>query len=753
MAKKRNENTPQRILDAALALWSEKGYETTTMRELARRLGMGTSSLYFHFDSKEAIVQHLYQSLNARALAAFRANDDGDIDLGHNFARFLAQKTAVMAPHSGCLAAILREAIAPPSGLSPFSPDSSPTLEASVHFLAELVERAGIAGGAKAERIGRLLWTVHVAVLLYWTHDRTADKVNSARLIGKLADAGKLLPLLSSVPELDEYLAIVDGLFAPAPAAAVASVASEEAPTRACDVVVVGAGPIGILYSLFLRQRRPETRILVLDKAAAAGHRIGESTLSGFCKALRTVGIPHEAMQRLFYPKNGLGFFHADETTQSLQAAPEYILETFDETFQVERRVLDTMLVEHARRQGIEVLRGAKVDVANSTFGAAGNLVHYHIGAGHFRVQCSLVVDASGPAGLLSRHFDLRTSDGLPFQTGSVWTYYEDVRPLGRYGNWRASAQYPRDEYTQHICFREGWLWYIPLVSWQQAPGANLQSLLNRLSQGGNPSPDRSALEAAYGCPTRPIASIGLTLRSDRDRRLRADPQGAFEYYKRRYPVIEHLLRGATSLGDYYGTGQSYMSRQSMRSHCRRVVGDGWMLVGDAAFFVDPLISPGLTGGAAQAFFAAKETARALTAGVYASDFFAAYQSYVHRLHEALERDNQLVYMSFNHPQALSLIQRFQEIDARRHFNDHVGDYGDEDTNVWGILDGAYQGLQHSAWQVMREEEEAVTGEVDIGEQTARDYERMMSRLRSLLDPYVDANRELTPYVRDNIGS
>ena len=106
--------------------------------------------------------------------------------------------------------------------------------------------------------------------------------------------------------------------------------------------------------------------------------------------------------------------------------------------------------------------------------------------------------------------------------------------------------------------------------------------------------------------------------------------------------------------------------------------------------------------------------------------------------------------MSFNHPDALALIQRFQEIDARKHFNEHSGDYGMDDTNVWGILDSSYQSLQRDAWQVMREEEESVECEVAIEEQSPRDYERMMTRLHELLDSYVDTNRDLTPYVRDN---
>lgn len=58
------DDTADRILSAAMQLWAEKGYEAATMRELARRVGMGASTLYRSFESKEAIVLHFYQRLN-----------------------------------------------------------------------------------------------------------------------------------------------------------------------------------------------------------------------------------------------------------------------------------------------------------------------------------------------------------------------------------------------------------------------------------------------------------------------------------------------------------------------------------------------------------------------------------------------------------------------------------------------------------------------------------------------------------------
>ena len=73
MTDSKAADVKQKILDTAMALWNEKGYAEATMRELAKRLGMGVSSLYFYFRSKEEIVLYLYRNLNERAIAQFRA--------------------------------------------------------------------------------------------------------------------------------------------------------------------------------------------------------------------------------------------------------------------------------------------------------------------------------------------------------------------------------------------------------------------------------------------------------------------------------------------------------------------------------------------------------------------------------------------------------------------------------------------------------------------------------------------------------
>jgi flavin-dependent dehydrogenase/AcrR family transcriptional regulator len=755
MAK--NLEIATKILNAAISLWSEKGYRNMTMRELAKRASMGTSSLYSYFQSKEEIVLFLYEKLNLQARETFTKSVDSQLDPFTKLIEFMRIKLGLLTAHRSALPALLREAIDPESTLSPLSGDSLPVLSQNLSFFKDFFQGDGVvssstmSGATKA----RLLWVVHIGLLVFWLHDRSEGQKNTHELLNQLATLTpaqrSMFDMVSSIPEAHKILELLMTVVAVDQETSTVSEKPDgsSVPARQVDVVVMGAGPIGCLFAAFLKQRRPQTRILMIEKSQEPVHKIGESTLSGFCKALRTVGLRQDAMERMFYPKNGLGFFHVTEGTKHIQDSYEYILETFDETFQVERRVLDSMLIQQVRRLGIDVIQGAVVDLKKSTLSTGKNVVVYDIGGKNFSVGSSWLVDASGPAHGIANHYKLWTSEGLPFQTSSVWSYWKNVKPLADYSGWKNVAKFPRDQYTQHFCFREGWCWFIPLVSWQDSPSANLSRVFDRLHDSTR-TPSRVQIEQEYGCPTRELLSFGLTLRSDRDERLREDPSTAFDYYREKYPVLQQILHGATLVDPYAGE-PSLQSRRSMRGYARRVVGDGWLAIGDAAFFVDPLISPGLTGGTATAFRAAVGVGEWLDKGAVYEEQLSDYQDFVHELHAALERDNQLVYMSFNHPRLMALIQRFQEVDARRHFLIHQNDqYSNEDTNVWGILSPAYQEMQKELWNRMRDAESKQS--LACSEQSVNDYNALVNELDAVLKSYLQANLSLTPYAMENVS-
>ena len=293
-------------------------------------------------------------------------------------------------------------------------------------------------------------------------------------------------------------------------------------------------------------------------------------------------------------------------------------------------------------------------------------------------------------------------------------------------------------------------MWYIPLISWENVPDAQSDSMLNRFI-GSEELPTKEELATLHGCPEEDVVSIGMVLRQDRDPKFAQGRQVAFDHYANKYPAIKEMLEGAELISDLYGTEQPLRARANIRGYAEQITGDGWLSIGEAAFFVDPLISPGLTGGVATAYFAAQSTIRAIDNNNFSRQNFADYESFARKLYEALERDNQLVYMSFNHPRAIELIQRFQEIDARRHFNQHImSDYSLADTHVWGILNPIYQSLQKQLWQIMRQAEIAVDERKAVKEQSTKDYEFMVEQIQVYLSNYLDNHLELTPYIIQN---
>jgi flavin-dependent dehydrogenase len=518
------------------------------------------------------------------------------------------------------------------------------------------------------------------------------------------------------------------------------------------DVVVIGAGPQGLMYAAWVKQLQPRRRVVVLDRAPFPGHKIGESTLSGFCRAARSVGIRHEAMQRLFFPKNGLGFFFAEGEANDVTSAPEYIVETFDETFQVERRMLDGLLMANAERLGVEVIRGARVDVKASTFSARGNTLAYTRDAVQRELKARIVADASGPASVLGHHFGGYTTEGPPFQTSSVWAYFKNVKWLDDYTGWKNKAEFPRDQYTEHICFKEGWFWYIPIVSWQAGKPDDLYAMLRYLADPASPSLSRDELSTRFNCPYEQIWSIGISVRDDRDPAMQHGPSAVFEHYGRTVPMIAKVLEGAEILHSHYDKHDPYARRLRYRRHAKQPVGDGWLLVGDAAFFIDPLRSPGLTGGVAAGFVAAQETIKALEAGAYDRAAFATYEAFVRELHEMLEEQNQIAYMAFNHPEAIEIARRLGEVSSRQHFAVVANDaYTMADTNVWGHLSPAHRKRQRMVWSIMREEEIEVARTVPIAEQSSKHYERMVRRLREAVGEHLDRHLQWTPFAARNL--
>src|SRR6266566_4968521 len=122
----RAEQTRAAIIEAALSLFRESGYEATTMRAIAREAGVATGNAYYYFGSKEELIQEFYQRNQADHFTACRDVLDTQTQFAARLRGVLRALIDVMGPYHALAAKFFKHAAELTSPLSPFSKASSP---------------------------------------------------------------------------------------------------------------------------------------------------------------------------------------------------------------------------------------------------------------------------------------------------------------------------------------------------------------------------------------------------------------------------------------------------------------------------------------------------------------------------------------------------------------------------------------------------------------------------------------------------
>jgi flavin-dependent dehydrogenase len=204
------------------------------------------------------------------------------------------------------------------------------------------------------------------------------------------------------------------------------------------------------------------------------------------------------------------------------------------------RSEFDLMMLNNAREHGVEVHEGVQVtDVLFDGDRATGIRIRTADGATQ-DVHAKVVVDASGQSGLLQHKKKLRVWDPA-LNKGAIWTYWQGAhRDTGRNEGATMVIQTPD---------RQGWFWYIPLHD-------------NRVS-------------------------VGVVGPFDYLFKGRENHEKTYEEEVDRCPALKERIANATRITGYFATRDySYRSTE--------VAGNGWVLIGDAFAFLDPLYSSGV---------------------------------------------------------------------------------------------------------------------------------------------------------------
>ena len=180
----KGERTRRHILEAALTLFRERGYDDTTMREIARRAGVSLGNAYYYFRSKEHLIQSFYARTHTEHLAACESLLESEKNFRQRLKGVLDAKIDTSEPYHRFAGILFKTAADPYSPLSPFSPESQPLRREATDLFRSVVEGSSLKPSKLlADELPNLLWLYQMAILLFWIHDHSTDCRRTYRLI------------------------------------------------------------------------------------------------------------------------------------------------------------------------------------------------------------------------------------------------------------------------------------------------------------------------------------------------------------------------------------------------------------------------------------------------------------------------------------------------------------------------------------------------------------------------------------------
>ena len=201
MKPSKSETTASKILDSALALFREQGFEAATMRAIAERAGVATGAAYYYYGSKDAIIMDFYQRSCDRmqedlssALANVKNLEDGLREL-------IRVKLTYFAPNRDVLRALLRNGADPKYPLSPFSADTKQVRDLDISWFDHIIRQSGVSVPRDlAPRLPCMLWFFQMGVILFWVTDDSARQGRTEKLLPLACKVVASLVRFSTLP-------------------------------------------------------------------------------------------------------------------------------------------------------------------------------------------------------------------------------------------------------------------------------------------------------------------------------------------------------------------------------------------------------------------------------------------------------------------------------------------------------------------------------------------------------------------------